>query len=313
MLYATTDIGKICASDYQRNIHGVPKCPCCEGKLVSKRGNIKAPHFAHARNSDCEHWTEPTTEWHLNWQLLAPPECREVRISKDGKLHIADIQLPDGHVIEVQHSDMKPQMIQAREAFYSDMTWIVDGRDVFSIIGMYHDVVVGYVLKNKGWWGHTTKPLVVDTECGVVSLAPQHRTMRKGERWRGKIVSDKSVPRPVYDWLLRGHHPFRYPNEVKTILLNQRFHADQESYVYSSANCHGIDNIAAHDIVRLTHRKVVRDLPDDRSICTPWTGYRELTERECEDIKQRFYDEGEDTECNTCLGCVYYTLPLPLV
>ena len=47
--------------------------------------------------------------------------------AEDGELHIADVRTPSGLVIEFQHSAIKPEERIARERFYQNMLWVVDG------------------------------------------------------------------------------------------------------------------------------------------------------------------------------------------
>jgi hypothetical protein len=47
--------------------------------------------------------------------------------AEDGELHIADVRAPSGLVLEFQHSAIKPEERRAREAFYGNMLWLVDG------------------------------------------------------------------------------------------------------------------------------------------------------------------------------------------
>jgi hypothetical protein len=76
----------------------------------------------------CDNWWEPETPWHREWKNRFPPAWREViQHASDGEKHIADIRSPSGKVIEFQHSRLKPDERRAREAFYGDMFWVVDG------------------------------------------------------------------------------------------------------------------------------------------------------------------------------------------
>lgn len=47
--------------------------------------------------------------------------------AENGELHIADICTPNGLVLEFQHSAIKSEERRAREEFYGNMIWIVDG------------------------------------------------------------------------------------------------------------------------------------------------------------------------------------------
>lgn len=104
-LYAQTSSGRVYIDDFDKGVHNDPSCFTCDGRLVAKKGQLKTHHFAHRSKEECEAWNDSgMTEWHKNWQLLVPEECREVRMTRDGKTHIADIQLPTGEVVEIQHS-----------------------------------------------------------------------------------------------------------------------------------------------------------------------------------------------------------------
>ncbi|MGH1356894.1 MAG: hypothetical protein ACRBBS_17740 [Thalassovita sp.] len=44
-----------------------------------------------------------------------------------GERHIADVKTPEGTVIEFQHSHIDERERRAREQFYEQMIWVVDG------------------------------------------------------------------------------------------------------------------------------------------------------------------------------------------
>ena len=46
---------------------------------------------------------------------------------QSGEKHIADVRTPHGLVIEFQHSQLDPLERAARERFYGNMVWVVDG------------------------------------------------------------------------------------------------------------------------------------------------------------------------------------------
>ncbi len=103
-------------------------CPTCSAPVIAKTGTIIAHHWAHESRADCDPWSEPVGAWHLSWQELAAPVHREVVIGP----HRADLRSPAGHVIELQHSNISPADIAAREAFYGpSMVWIFDARDAY--------------------------------------------------------------------------------------------------------------------------------------------------------------------------------------
>ena len=100
-------------------------CPNCKTSLIAKCGSIKIWHWAHESLKECDGWYEPITQWHLDWQALVPEELTEVIIGH----HIADIKLPTGKVIEIQHSNLPVEVVAEREAFYGNMVWIFDGTE----------------------------------------------------------------------------------------------------------------------------------------------------------------------------------------
>lgn len=121
MLYALNKNGrKILA---KRDAEG--RCPTCKEKLIAKCGRIMAHHWAHP-GEDCDPWHEHETDWHRYWKSLVPADCVEVTIEKNGKRHRADIVTTKGIVIELQHSSISVDSIEARENFYDKMIWLFD-------------------------------------------------------------------------------------------------------------------------------------------------------------------------------------------
>jgi hypothetical protein len=92
----------------------------CE-PVIPKCGPIVTWHWAHTV-CDCDPWTEPETEWHLQWKRLAFES--EVVFRRDGQCHRADIRTATGVVVELQHAYLDLPSIQARERFYDRMVWL---------------------------------------------------------------------------------------------------------------------------------------------------------------------------------------------
>jgi hypothetical protein len=97
-------------------------CPCCDGVLIAKCGSINTHHSAHESRADCDSWSEPIGAWHLAWQDIVRPEFVEVAMGE----HRADVVGNGGLVVELQHSPIKTEDIQAREKFYGNMVWLFD-------------------------------------------------------------------------------------------------------------------------------------------------------------------------------------------
>lgn len=103
-------------------------CQGCGLPMTAKCGQQRVHHWAH-RTANCDKWWERETIWHREWKNEFPQECQEVRISSsDGSFHIADVQTPNSTVLEFQHSHLPLVDRRARESFYVNMVWIIDGR-----------------------------------------------------------------------------------------------------------------------------------------------------------------------------------------
>ena len=111
------------------------ECPGCGGEVLSKCGEIVIHHWAHLSGVDCDPWAEYETEWHRDWKNLFPEAWREVNIKSTfgSESHRADVSIPNGPVIEFQHSSLSPKQIREREKFYNKhskgILWVVDGSE----------------------------------------------------------------------------------------------------------------------------------------------------------------------------------------
>ncbi len=59
-------------------------------------------------------------------------------MAADGEMHRADIKTPNGIVIEIQHSSMKDDERIAREDFYKNLVWVIDGSVFKQNFDIYH-------------------------------------------------------------------------------------------------------------------------------------------------------------------------------
>jgi hypothetical protein len=104
-------------------------CPGCAQQVIAKCGMQKIWHWAHHGKTNCDPWWEPETSWHRTWKDQFPLEWQEVILRDDsGEKHIADVRTENDLVIEFQHSHLPVQEIAARESFYRNMVWVVDGK-----------------------------------------------------------------------------------------------------------------------------------------------------------------------------------------
>lgn len=108
------------------NANGV--CPCCGTEMIAKCGIRKVWHWAHKTTKTCDHWWESETQWHRNWKNCFPKEWQEViHVVEDGEKHNADVKSPLGIVLEFQHSRLDDSEREARENYYENLVWVVDG------------------------------------------------------------------------------------------------------------------------------------------------------------------------------------------
>lgn len=104
-------------------------CPVCDAGVIARCGARRVHHWAHQRQRDCDPWAENETPWHRAWKGHFPVEFQEfvMRDEQSGEKHIADVRNAHGLVIEFQRSPIAPQEKVARESFYGNMVWVVDG------------------------------------------------------------------------------------------------------------------------------------------------------------------------------------------
>ena len=120
-------------------VGGRGECPTCGAELIAKCGPRVLHHWAHKGRRNCDPWWENETDWHREWKGYFPECCREIQHrADDGEIHRSDIKTPTGIYIEVQHSGMSDAERAAREAFYGNLLWVVDGRSFRRNFFVYH-------------------------------------------------------------------------------------------------------------------------------------------------------------------------------
>ena len=139
MKFAIVDGQKVTAEPNRRG-----HCLLCQDEVLPKCGRVKVWHWAHKARPPCDPWWENEMDWHRSWKNCFPVRNQEV-VHFDpvtGQKHVADVKTDAGKVIELQNSPMAPAELEAREAFYGDMIWIVNGdkfRDRFFILDALPD------------------------------------------------------------------------------------------------------------------------------------------------------------------------------
>jgi hypothetical protein len=100
--------------------------------LIAKCGHIVTHHWAHDAKDDCDPWAEPIGLWHLWWQNLVSADFVEVAKGP----HRADIIGNNNVVVELQHSSISAEDIEAREAYYGNMVWLFDATTRFASVNL---------------------------------------------------------------------------------------------------------------------------------------------------------------------------------
>lgn len=176
-------------------------CPVCGQECLAKCGTKNIWHWAHNGRLHCDPWWETETEWHCQWKSLFPSSFREVVQfdQETGEKHIADIKTERGLVIELQHSAMPPDELQARENFYKRMIWIVDAQGFKTNFEIQSDPLP-----------HPTSDLLNDV---VVFPNLASAFWRKSERMEGSKMVEMHRSDLIADQIhesYRGHRFFKW-------------------------------------------------------------------------------------------------------
>jgi len=104
-------------------------CQICGSELIAKCGEVNINHWAHKGNHNCDPWWENETDWHRSWKNNFPKEWQEIIHTDEnsGEKHIADVKTDSNWVLEFQRSHIKPEERRSRNAFYSNLVWVLDG------------------------------------------------------------------------------------------------------------------------------------------------------------------------------------------
>lgn len=113
-------------------------CPRCHSKVMQKKGQIIAHHFAHFPHTTCNdnyHYEEMSL-WHSSWQDQYSLDEQEVIMRKEHITHIADVYIKEHKtVIEFQHSSLAYEEFIDRNEFYTSLSnrlvWVFDMREVY--------------------------------------------------------------------------------------------------------------------------------------------------------------------------------------
>lgn len=153
MLYALVDGSK---SKAMPGLHGL--CPDCKAMMIAKCGEINVWHWAHESMNSCQSAME--SDWHRFWKECAASWRCEVPIEN----HRADIIACNGQIIELQHSQLPPEIVREREEFYRDMLWLIDASQFINNI-IFDRKLNGFSFRwrhSRKWMKNITRDLVFD-------------------------------------------------------------------------------------------------------------------------------------------------------
>lgn len=170
--------------------------------------------------------------WHRNWKKAFPPDYREKSFccQLTGELHRADVFTPCGTAIEFQNSPISLTEMKSREAFYSKMIWIVNGKKFKGF----------KILKNLP---HPEDPKLKDYEfrnCDHLSM------VRKADVLNTFAAAPK---------VLNFHHP-----ELKSVPITSNFYHfcwKQPHAVWFRAKAPIIVDLGGHFLYKMKIRKQV--------------------------------------------------------
>lgn len=148
-------------------------CSDCGNELFAVMPVETVAHWRH-KAGECDSWSEPEGQWHLQWKECFDLQFREVPL-KDPltqELHRADIlywhtNQKTGTVLELQHSPIPEEERNARERFYTlehKMFWLIHLHNEHSLAGRNFGLSLNFqqVVEHKGrqfnimsWIGHS--------------------------------------------------------------------------------------------------------------------------------------------------------------
>lgn len=201
-------------------------CPICKTPVIPKCGRFVAWHWAH-RAGDCDHWSEPESEWHRSWKAKFPARWQECQIG----CHRADALTPIG-IVEFQRSFLSADEIKEREDFYKDLIWVVDASSwtlrrqrrycrPTTARQNHKEEEYEWIRPRRNWIGATC-PVYLDfgASCHHLFLlrevdSTRRRTIAKTLRIRKKdfLRMCYGIP-PRYSCLLSDHSSFDYYGEA---------------------------------------------------------------------------------------------------
>jgi hypothetical protein len=196
-------------------------------------GEVKAPNedFIAAAGKQVMRFYPGETPWHRNWKKAFPAPYREVSFTDPaaGELHRADVHTPCGTTIEFQNSPIAIAELRIREAFYSKLVWVLNGK------------------KFKGFRVLKNLPDVDDPKLAEYDFChTDHLSMIRKNDFRIKGNGAK---------VLNFHHP-----ELKRLALSSCYYSfcwKHPHRVWYEARFPIIVDLGGHFLYQLKHRRQI--------------------------------------------------------
>ncbi len=125
--------------------------------------------------------------WHIAWKSIIRKNRCEVVLWHGDMAHRADIVGNRNMVIELQHSPISPEELQARERFYGNMVWVFDAADFFGnmVLKPVDDFVILSWYYPRMALLLARKPIYFHLPCGNIFKLEYAYPKRCGEPLRG--------------------------------------------------------------------------------------------------------------------------------
>lgn len=185
---------------YDPSVHSNALACAYGHRLIAKRGDKIAHHYAHESGAECSGYRNNKGEWHVAMQSIIDDACVEIPMAdEEGKVvHVADA-LCEGRVIEFQRSPISTDAMREREWFYTKakghrMCWVFCCTNDTSV-DVVRDQVIGDVVLAR-WRGGPKFPLmsgkgiVAYLDFGTMDMlrVVDMRTKGKTTRFVARIV-----------------------------------------------------------------------------------------------------------------------------
>jgi hypothetical protein len=149
--------------------------------LVLANGEIRAPYFRHLNPEDTG--GVPMTKWHAEWQShFSKTEIVHRRKNSDQiKERRADIELDDGRIVEIQHSEISKEEVDNRKNDYTavhgkEVSWIIHANGCVNV-NKFERTGRVYLEFNSDYWKYESfleyNYIYLDIDSAIYKISPR--------------------------------------------------------------------------------------------------------------------------------------------